>query len=220
MQNKFFNVSFKLFPKYETCTDRVIHVEYENENTSEITLEGNAKEPTLKLENGTVLLKGPGAAVTLEGSPKSISTTQKFTGKKAEFEILVRKFVDPKQTCRALKSEAEKYSNVTYDSSMKGYRGTTADGKDAMCYVNEKCLVVYTTTSIKDSLLVPNKSANSWGIVKIIFGAALLIIALWAFTGLGMDFRILFILIIGAYYVIGGFQQLRESDDDCPKFNL
>ena len=120
MQNKFFNVSFKLFPKYETCTDRVIHVEYENGNTSDITLEGNAKEPTLKLENGTVLLKGSSAAVTLEGSPKSISTTQKFTGKKAEFEILVRKFVDPKQTCRALKSEAEKYSNVTYDSSIYG----------------------------------------------------------------------------------------------------
>lgn len=218
---KFFDASFKVFPKYETSTNRVILVEYENGNNSEISLESNVREPTLKLQDGTVLLKGSNANITLEGSPKSISTTQKFTTKNNdEFDILVRKFVDPKQTCRALKGEIEKWSNATYNSSYKGYSGTTADGKDVMCYVEKKCLVIFTTTNIKATPLIPEKNMNSWGILKLIFGAALLIIALWAFTALGMDFRILFLIVIGIYYVSAGFTQMKESDDDCPKFNV
>lgn len=220
MQNKFFDASFKLFPKYETCSDREILVEYENGNNSKISLEDNAQEPTLKLQNGTVLLKGSNTNITLEGSPKSISTTQKFTNKDAEFDVLVRKFVDPKQTCRALKGEIEKCNNVTYNSSYKGYDGTTTDGKAIMCYVEKKCLVVFTTTNKSATPISPNKNMNTWGIIKLIFGAVLLIIAIWAFTALGLDFRIIFLLAIGVYYVSGGFKQLKESDDDCPKFNV
>ena len=62
--------------------------------------------------------------------PKSISTTQKFTNKNAEFDILVRKFVDPKQTCRALKGEIEKYNKEDYPNLTIVFLGDYVDPYD------------------------------------------------------------------------------------------
>ena len=217
MKFKLFDVNFKLPDGYANSqANRVILEEFGNNNSSEISLD-NSREPTIKLADGTVLLKGSNSNVSLDNSAESISTSAKYSNGSNEFTFLVRKFVNPKQVCRALKSEVDKYGNVFPDPKSDGYKANLGNGKQVLCYVQNRCLVVVTANDLAniDDVFVPHR--GSWAIPQLIFGIALLLFAIFALIK-GARHRIIFLMGLAAYFIYAGYSQLNKKDNDCPNF--
>lgn len=217
MKFKLLDVNFNLPDGYVSSSgNRVILEEFGNNQSSQISLD-NSKEPTIKSADGTVLFKGSNSNVSLDNSAESVSTSAKYSNGSSEFTFLVRKFVDPKQVCRALKSEVEKYGNVIADPKSDGYRANIGNGNHVLCYVQSRCLVIITTNDLAniDNVFVPQRS--SWAIPQLIFGIALVLFALFALSR-GVTHRIIFLIGIAAYFIYAGYTQMNKKSNDCPKF--
>lgn len=219
---KLLNLDFKIPEGYESSDDRVILVESENGEFSEISLDERGREPTIKLANGKVFSKGSAARISLDDTAKSISTTVKYCESSNEFTFLVRKFVDKKQVCRALKSEVDKYTNVIINPKTDGYEAKTNDGKHVLCYVQEQCLVVITTNDPAniDSVFEIKTNTSGWALAQLIFGIVLILFDIFAFIILGLDYRILFLLALSLYFVNNGYSGTKTKKNNCPKFEI
>ena len=137
MKFKLLNVDFKVPTGYvKSPNERVISVESENGEISELNLDNN-REPTIKSADGKMFSKGSKNVVLLNESVKSISTTEKYSLNSDEITFFVKKFVDPRQVCRELKSEVEKYSNVIPNPEIDGYEVNAGDGKYLLIYAIE-----------------------------------------------------------------------------------
>lgn len=214
------NVDFKVPEGYvKSPNERVISVESENGEISEIKLEGGV-EPAIKSADGKTLSKGSKNLVSLDGSAKSISTTEKYSLNTDEITFFVKKFVDPRQVCRELKSEVEKYSNVVPNPEIEGYEVNTGDGKYHLIYVDNQCLVVITTTDIINTRNVYNTEMDTMAILQLIFGVGIVLFVLVMLLMAGYKHRMLFLIAVGGYFAHRGFSRLKKKKNECPKFNV
>ena len=220
MKFKLFDVNFKLPDNYEKSSgNRVILTESENGDSSEITLD-NSKEPTIKSSDGSVVFKGSDTNISLDDFITSISTFEKYSMGSYEFTFLVRKFVNSKMVCRALKNEVGKYSNIIFDNDVDGYRADKSDGRHVLCYVQNQSLVIITTNDLENIDNVSQPDTNTWGIIKLAFGAFLILFVIFAIFARGVDRRVIFLIAIGFYFLYSGKTQIGSKKNNCPKFQI
>ena len=219
---KLLNVTFDLPEGYEKSGDeRVILIEYDNGTTSEIELEANGREPTFRLAKGETLSKGSAKKITVDESAIAISTVEKYAKGSSEITFLVRRFIASRDICRSLKREVEKYDDVTYDYSFDGYRANLGNGNYVLHGVNSRCLVIVTTNDLINApTTIPSEKINTGALIRLIVGAAVIILAFFAILKVGFDSRVLILIAISIIFLTTGYSQLYQKDIECPKLKI
>lgn len=216
---KLLDVNLKVPKGYVKSDDnRVISVEGERSIINTISLDDNGNEPTIRLSDGSELFKGSDSNVTIDESAKSISTSAKYADGDNVFSFIVKKFVNPKMTCRGLKLEVEKYKRVFHDDKSNGYEADAGDGTHVLAYVQNQNLVIVRTNDVSNLSSAFVSKITVLGLIELLFGIMIIIFDIFALFDLGFDYRIIFLAGLASYFLIAGRTHLTSKDDDCPKF--